>query len=292
MDMGVPKEKVLGIKHNVSKAKYAASELRSILSSSNLEEKEKAEQVLIILEDVVNPDIHVDKFLAKKKARAYANPNVTQPIEGQIVTLPHGEILLIKSPETSFTMAMQHALKGLVDGWSPVDAVELATRLTDSIYTKDKYKLTSLDFDRLSQNGNIGIEMPTPQRFKDLCLIELGRSGRYINQLIDEREKSGVFMKVFEVGPKFRTKVEGIKHLSDSFHTQEQGVFSRLDKAVSEFYTYPEELDIVYSVKGPCLYWRVGTAIEIGVHLCMQSDGSEILPAYENSGEEEMPISG
>ena len=68
--------------------------------------------------------------------------------------------------------------------------------------------------------------------------------------------------------------------------TQEQGIFSRLDTAIGKFYTYPEELDYMYRVVGPQIYWRQGLSVEVGVVLCTltESGGSETTPFLEDVG--------
>jgi hypothetical protein len=265
--LGVPKEMIIPIRHNLTKARYASGEMARIIAS-DLPEKEKRQALKQILEQIANHQVTVNKFLENNQRRALETVAGELPIDGMVSILREGEIIFVRSPDHAMTSAIQHALKGLVNGWSVTDAVELATRITDEISTKDKYKPTRIVKEgqsyTLTQGGE-GTMMPTPERFETLVMLEVGRSMDLVAQILESNPSA--YLPVFRVGGRIETEERMEKIIRKDFHLNEAAPLSKLNAAACHFYKLPQELDRIYRVANSGITWESGRQLEYGIDL-------------------------
>ena len=260
IDLGVPKDQIIPIRHNLSKARIATYSITKILEST-LPEKKKQAEVLSILKAISDPKVSVQEFKQARLKQELEARSGTLPIMGELSILRTGEMLFIRSPDTAMTKAIQHSLKGLVNGWSNVDAVNLATRITDEISTKDKYKPTRLVEGRIIQGGE-GIMMPTPERFQDLAMMEIGHSEYLLRQVLGYQPASLV---VFRFGIRLGTSDAMVKYIREQFQTRSS--FNKLNDAIQEFYIVPEGLHKLFEISSCGLYWSPGESLSVSMQI-------------------------
>jgi hypothetical protein len=267
VSMGVPKEMIIPIRHNLTKARYASGEMARIIAS-DLPEKEKQKLLKEILEQIANHQVTVNKFLENNQRRALEAVAGELPIDGMVSILREGEIIFVRSPDHAMTSAIQHALRGLVNGWSVTDAVELATRITDEISTKDKYRPTRVIQEGQSYTliqGGEGIMMPTPERFETLVMMEVGRSMELVSQILESSPSA--YLPIFRIGSRIESEDRLERIIRKEFHLNEASPFSKLREAVCNFYKLPQELDRIYRVVNFDLTWSSGKQLEYGIDL-------------------------
>jgi len=259
-DLGVPKDQIIPIRHNLSKARIATYSITKILEST-LPEKKKQSEVLSILRAIADPKVTVQEFKQSRLKQELEARAGTLPIQGELSILRTGEMLFIRSPDTAMTKAIQHSLKGLVNGWSNVDAVNLATRITDEISTKDKYKPTRLVEGRIIQGGE-GIMMPTPERFQDMAMMEIGHSEYLLRQVIGYQAANLV---VFRFGIRLGTSKAMADYIHEQFQTRSG--FDKLNNAIQEFYVIPEGLHKLFEITSCGLQWSPGESLNVSMQI-------------------------
>jgi len=272
VDMGVPKEQIIPIRNNLSKAKYASGGMKEILMST-LSPQEKQEGVLSILKEVVDPDISVRKFLSNRAEKNRQMVNAAPMLEGKFSVIREMDILTIESPTRAQTKAIQYALNGIVDTWSVLDPGTFIQSFTEQLQTKGKLRPTRLivekDIPYLTQGGE-GVMLPTPEYFNDLIFAEIGHCGSLIDQILDEANRQ-VFAKVpiFRFGPRLKTE-DLFKYIENTFqferHLRKNPLID-LANAVMSFYSYPVEIEKLYKVHGWGLSWTEGEQLQICISL-------------------------
>ena len=268
INLGVPKDKIIPIRHNLSKAREAVKPLTDIANNEELSDKDRRGKMVEILKQVADPDTSVSQFRQSQRGRDLAAVSGRLPIDGMVSVLRDGEFLFIRSPDSSMTRAIQYSLKGLVNGWHVTDAVTLATEITDQISTKDKLKATKIVLEagkaRFVQVGE-GQLMPTPERFKDIVMAEIGRSIPLIDQALGKM--SQIWLPVYSFGPKHTSGTQAAKYVQDRFmfSSRRENALPYLNTAVQDFYELPNELEKLYKIHQPQIGFSPGYSISIDV---------------------------
>lgn len=252
--IGIPKEQVLPIRTNFTKAKTASHTLYSI-KNSDLPVEKKAEMLIETLKDIADPTMTTRAFRDKQMGRTRQLDNAKATIGGTISIVRGGDLLLLKTNGTAMTKAIQYQLRGIVSDWSVTDALSLATRITDEVSTKNKYKPTRMvvddeDMPRLTQiSGEDGLMMPTPRRFEQLVLMELGH-GKYLIDEVMRCTDDKVQLPIFSFGifsPDLTTLGEYLR--KELKYAGNGSVLHKLNQAIGWFYKVPEEANGLYNIE-------------------------------------------
>ena len=246
--LGVPKEKVLGIRHNLSKAKTASGEMKKI-ASADISEKEKSEALLDVLDDVVNPEITVKDYRDKNKTRSIEQAKAHLPLNGDIYMVQGMEMVVIESPDRGSTKAIELSLNGLVDGWNIRDGASMVRHLSERVYTKQKFKPARIKYDGdnpVFKWGDGGYPMPTKEHLEVMILEEMGRGQRLIEQA--QVAEGWCWLPLYNVGRGIK-QTDLTEWISERFifkPKRDLTAFKVLKEAVEKYYSLPEDLQLYY----------------------------------------------
>jgi hypothetical protein len=186
--LGVPKEKVLGIRHNISKAREAQKVMKKV-READISDKEKKESLEEILEDVVNPRVSLREYRRKNKNRSIQQAKALPAMQGSIYLVQGMELAVIESPDSGSTKAIELSLNGLVDGWGIRDGARLIQYLTEKVYTKGKFRESRIIYTDTNKPyfkmGDGGYPMPTPNHLKTIIMEKLGADQLLIEQVLE-----------------------------------------------------------------------------------------------------------
>lgn len=254
--LGVPKEKVLGIRHNLSKAKTASSEMRNI-AASDMPESEKKDALLEVLDDVVNPDVTVRDFYSRNKDRSIEQAKAHLPMKADIYLVQGMELVLIESPDKGSTKALELSLSGLVDGWTFRDGTALLRTLTERVYTKKKFKPARIIYEErvrpLFKWGDGGYPMPVQDHMNSMIYENLGANERLVYQVLDGQDVC--WLPLYNIGRGISQPELGA-WIRKSFHFEprdDKSPYVLLKEAVERTYSVPSDLGTYYHD----LSWRI-----------------------------------
>lgn len=251
--LGVPKEKVLGIRHNISKARLAQSEMKKV-QQADVPDKEKIESFEEILEDVVNPQVTVREYRRKNKDRSIKQAKAHDAMQGSVYLVQGMELAVIESPDSGSTKAIELSLNGLVDGWNIRDGANLIRYLTEKVYTKGKFRRTRIIYTDTNRphfkRGDGGYPMPTQAHLHTMILEELGANLRLVEQILDTNEYAWLPLYNITHGINRNTVNDWIIENFVFTPREKRTAYQTLKMAIEDEYTIPE--DIVMYYEFPC----------------------------------------
>jgi hypothetical protein len=245
--MGVSKEKIIPIPHNIGKARLASGDMIRILNSDASEE-EKLVLIEETLRDIADPNMHVRRFRDVNAERmGKSKPLTPAPVEGSICLVPNGYVLTIEATPAHL-QAIQHQLSGIVN-FNLGDGLEVVTRLGERLLPKTsgmrKYAMD--EFARSIEPNPKGELLPTPEQFQQYAL---GAAIQFKDMAYELRAMGGT-AKI----PVYRIK-NGVsedmllEYLRVAFQVPnfvpDDHIRSRLDTAIEDLYTLPIEVARVF----------------------------------------------
>jgi hypothetical protein len=249
----VPKEKVLGMRHNITKARAAQAEFRKI-QESNVPDREKKESILEILEDVVDPSITVREYRHKNKERSIRQAKAHEAMLGSIYLVQGLELAVIESPDSGSTKAIELSLNGLVDGWSVRDGGSLIRYLTEKIYTRGKFKLARIRYTDTNKPyfkwGDGGYQMPTRAHLQSMIMEQLGANLRLVEQILDTNDYAWLPLYNITHGVTRNTVNEWITTNFRFDSREKRSAYQTLKMAIEEEYVLPDDIAMYYEF--PC----------------------------------------
>lgn len=184
--LGVPKEFIVTLPHNMSKARVASGPLKWTLES-NAPPEEKAETVKNILAGVADRDVSVRDFRRKtREATGRLSHNSFSPAPAEFYILPKGkELLVIWSEGHKQTGLLQSVLNGVTTEIEIGDPTNLLKRITESVAPHSAGLVGHRLFNegRLEPNYPGGFYLPTVERMQHIVLAELTKYLAILEQL-------------------------------------------------------------------------------------------------------------
>lgn len=155
---GVPKEQIIPIPNNMSKARAAGSEVVRLMQT---DDPHKLDKVGEILQDIADPSISVRTFKERARERlSGAKPFRPAPAQAWFCIVPDGEMLIIRGTKGNIDAAVR-VLDGIITAPELSDPAYLAKELVSMMTPKSSgmrtYKLDGSQF--VEAPG--GIRMPS-----------------------------------------------------------------------------------------------------------------------------------
>lgn len=171
--LGVPKEHILCITPNMTKAKWAVSSLRQIIKNNGPDMQNHLEEMMnAIADQSTTVDVFREEVMPKIMGRE--SKSTLAPAEASVCMLPDGRELIIISSTPAHTRAIQMATRSIAEGYGYTDPTYLITQVMKTIRPKDfsrhKYRADDSGVLRISQEG--GVYLPATETFKELVLSE------------------------------------------------------------------------------------------------------------------------
>jgi hypothetical protein len=184
--LGVPKEQIISIPQNLSKAKAAVPVIRQLVQTGS---PETEAQIMEVFKEIADPDIKVRAFKSNNAERmGRAKPGTPVVVPGAIYLIPGSEMIVIDS-DRAHTNAIQIALRGIVEDLSIKDGRGLLNILSQRLLPKtNNFDQLVLRFQDdhpilMKSQGN-GFPMPSETDMMISAFNEAARVKFYVDQLL------------------------------------------------------------------------------------------------------------
>lgn len=244
--MGVPKEDIIPVGVNFSKAVRAAPIISHILENNTLSEDKRQEQVHEVLQEIADPEITVVKFEENARIRSGKTFNLPDPAPGSILLAPEKEVLIIETSPGQ-AAAIKGALKGIVN-FSITDAARLIRQISQIVMPKSSgfhsYQLRVNGLGPELIEGN-GVQLPSPEEMERLILRELAQSDFAVRQMLARGLQYN--LPIYPI----TTNVPGIDIIDDlaqaAFVWPNSDVHALAQEALKKLYYVPMEATNAYN---------------------------------------------
>jgi len=180
---GIPKEMIICIPKNMTKAKWGVSTMRKILANDGPKMRENLTKVI---EAIVDKNQTADVFRTETLPKIMGSeaPKTLPPAQANVCLLPDGREVIIITSDSAHTRAIQMSTKSIVAGFGYTDPAYLLTELGNIVKPKatqrKRYKADS--FDVLQESHDGGVYLPTKESFKDMAIVEYLKHRFYIQR--------------------------------------------------------------------------------------------------------------
>lgn len=181
--LGVPKENIICIPGNMTKAKLAVPSLRQIAKNNGPEMEQRIVEVMSVVADQKITALEMREEVMPKIMNK-EHPKTLQPVTASVCMLPDGRELIIIPSDPAHTRAIEMSTKQIVNGFRYTDPSYLMAEVTKAISPKEnkrrKYHANTLG--KLSESNNGGVYLPALEHFKDMVLLEYIKHRHYIKK--------------------------------------------------------------------------------------------------------------
>jgi hypothetical protein len=180
---GIPKELIICIPRNMTKAKWAVPTMREVIKNDG---PQMGESLAKIVKAITDKSETVDVFAKETLPRIMGleTPKTLPAVPANVCLLPDGRELVIITSDPSHTRAIQMSTKSIVDGYGYTDPAYLLRELGNIIKPKAtqrrRYKVNV--FGSLEECHDGGVYLPALESFKDLVIAEYLKHKFYIRQ--------------------------------------------------------------------------------------------------------------
>lgn len=181
--LGVPKEHILCITPNMTKAKWAVSSLRQIINNNGPNMEENLTSVMTAIADKsITVDVFREEFLPQVMGKE--SKKTLAPAQASVCMLPDGRELIIISSTPAHTRAIQMSTKSIAEGYGYTDPSYLITQVMKTIRPKDfsRHKYKSNEFGVLKISPEGGVYLPAVETFRDLAEAEYMKHQFYLSK--------------------------------------------------------------------------------------------------------------
>lgn len=225
-----------------SKMRESYQVVQAILDT-DATEKEKLEMSAQVFKDVANSKVTFLQFRADNRARmGNLGKKTIELAPANIYLLSGKELVVIDSPNPSFTRSIESALRGLTDEFDIRDPVSLITKLNDILYTKGKYDHLAL-VNNLLEERSYGVRLPNQAQFSEIVIRELSASRIYIQKLVQYEDVSVPIYDIFRsyVPVDIRTKALELFGVRECEDEEIEEYLNKIAVATWQYYAIPDD---------------------------------------------------
>jgi hypothetical protein len=268
--LGVPKELIVGIPTNISKARASVSTLRQMIQVNGPDMKDN---MLQVLKDIPNPDITVRQFRELNKERL-GREKAPPPVPASVYLVPGVEMIVIESDRTH-TQAIEMATRGMVTGYEVRDGAallrDLAQRIMPRAADMRRYRVREGPTKLEVYEANDGLTLPSPEAFQNLLMGEAAHTRFLVSQLLMAKQVATV--PVYRIKRHVSVRDEGYEWLEQSAGYGVSGW--NILNALTEFYrVIPFDVPSIFP--GSDIWIRAEwSQVEqaLGIYLCIKGEG-------------------
>ena len=181
--LNVPKEMILCIPANMTKAKWGVKSLRQIINNNG---EQMTDHLYQVMNAVADESITVDVFREEvvPKIMGEETKKTPMPVQASVCMLPDNREIIIIPSTPAHTKAIKMSTRSIVDGYGYTDPTYLIKEVMKVIKPKEfsRHKYKANEFGVLKQSGDGGVYLPAVETFRDLVLNEYAKHRYYIRR--------------------------------------------------------------------------------------------------------------
>jgi hypothetical protein len=171
------------------KIRESGGVMEHILVATEAEEVKKVEMATQVLADITDPDVSVQTFRDKNRARmGQVGKSVRSPVPGDLYILGDREIIVIESRGQGYTRAIESKLKGLMTELTPRDGIQMMKRMKTLIEFKATHHRYGVDKGEVIRHPE-GIRLPNQESFRRICQDEVLQIREIATQYLNATDK-------------------------------------------------------------------------------------------------------
>lgn len=181
--LDVPKEAILCILPNMSKARYSVPSLRKIVSNDG---PQMQDHIVEIMKSVADGNVTAREFRNTiiPKIMGEETPKTPLPAIANVCMLPDGREFVAIITDPAHVRAIKMTTKAIVSGFDYTDPAYLLKEVGNLVKPKStsrkRYKADS--FQVLQESSEKGVYLPSVNSFKDLAITEYLKHRFYIRK--------------------------------------------------------------------------------------------------------------
>lgn len=185
-----------------SKMRESGRAVEVILQSKE-SEAAKLEMAAQVFLDVSRQDVSVQEFRRRNRERIRTVGHfVPEPLHASIMLLAGRDYIVIESPNEMSTQSVQSALRGIATEFSISDPAIFLKKLTDELYTKNKYEYMGIRDKELIPVGHERLEytitLPKQHTFQELVTNAVAVIAAYLHKLTEHDDTSVLVYEIKE----------------------------------------------------------------------------------------------
>jgi len=181
--LDVPKEAILCISSNMTKAKWAVKSLKQIINNNG---PDMEDHLLEMMNAIADTNTTVDVFREEVVPRIMGleAKKTLPPVEASVCMLPDNRELIIIPSDPAHTRAIQMSTKSIVEGFGYTDPTYLITQVMKTIRPKDfsRHKYRANEFGVLKTCAEGGVYLPATETFRELVMSEYNKHNYYLRK--------------------------------------------------------------------------------------------------------------
>lgn len=247
--LNVPKEMVLCIPANMTKAKWGVKSLRQIINNNG---EKMTDHLYQVMNAIADKSISVDVFREEviPKIMGEEAKKTPAPIQASVCMLPDNKELIIIPSTPAHTKAIQMSTKSIVEGFGYTDPTYLIKEVMKVIKPKEfsRYKYKANEFGVLKASNDGGVYLPALEGFRNMVLVEYSKQRYYIRR--PGKQKLILDELAFSYNLKDFVDSLGYKDQKDAFDailTMYEPVLANLsaDLPAEDFVSYSLGIDMI-----------------------------------------------
>lgn len=179
----IPKEMIICIPKNLTKARYSVPTMRQIISNNG---NQMGEHLAEIVKGIVDSNLTARTFREEycPAVMGKETPKTLPSVKANVCLMPDGGELIIIRSDSAHTKAIQISTRSIISGFDYTDAAYLLKEIGNIVMPKkqNRRRYKANEFGRLVESSDGGVYLPALESFKDLVISEYLKHRFYIRK--------------------------------------------------------------------------------------------------------------